>query len=49
MLSFIRNIHHDRTQDLGTTLAAEIDRLGFRSALVVEKSTALAGLEARGY
>jgi CheY-like chemotaxis protein len=43
MLSRIRNVHHGRTQDLGATLPAEIDRLDFRSALVIEESTALRG------
>jgi len=43
MLSRIRSFHHGRTQDLGATLAIEIDRLDFRSAIVIEESAALRG------
>ena len=43
MSPLIRNIHQNRTHDLGATLSVEIDRLDFRSALVIEESTALRG------
>jgi len=43
MLSLTRNVNEGRTHDLGATLAVEIDRLDFRSALVIEEATALRG------
>ena len=43
MLSFTQKVDHSRTHHLGVTLAVEIDRLDFRSALVIEESTALRG------
>src|SRR5215469_1158666 len=43
MLSLTGNVRHNRTHDLGATLSVEIDRLGFRSALVIEESSVLRG------
>jgi len=43
MLSLTRNVNEGRTHHLGATLAVEIDRLDFRSALVIEEATALRG------
>ena len=43
MLSLTEKVDHSRTDDLGVTLAVEIDRLDFRNALVIEESTALRG------
>ena len=41
MLSLTENVHHSRTHDLGITLSVKVDRLDFRSALVIEESTGL--------
>jgi CheY-like chemotaxis protein len=41
MFSLTRIVRTSRTHDLGSTLSVEIDRLDFRSALVIEDSTAL--------
>jgi len=41
MFSLTRTVYHSRTHDFGATLSVEIDRLDFRSALVIEESTAL--------
>jgi DNA-binding NtrC family response regulator len=43
MLSVTRKVHHSRTRDLEATVVVEIDRLDFRSALVIEESTPLRG------
>lgn len=43
MLSLSRNVRHSRTHDFGVTLSVEIDRLDFRSALVIEESSVLRG------
>ena len=41
MFSLTRNVRTSRTHDLGSTRSVEIDRLDFRSALVIEESTVL--------
>src|ERR1700756_1625547 len=41
MLSLTENVPHSRTHDLGITLSVKVDRLDFRSALVIEESTGL--------
>jgi CheY-like chemotaxis protein len=41
MSSLAQNVHHSPTHDLGATFSVEIDRLDFRSALVIEESTGL--------
>lgn len=43
MFSLSRNVRHSRTHDFGATLSVEIDRLDFRNALVIEKSSVLRG------
>lgn len=43
MFSLTRNVRHSRTHDFGATLSVEIDRLDFRSALVIEESSVLRG------
>jgi CheY-like chemotaxis protein len=43
MFSLTGNVRHSRTHDLGATLSVEVDRLDFRSALVIEESRVLGG------
>jgi CheY-like chemotaxis protein len=43
MLSLARNVHRNQTHDLGPCLSVTIDRLDFRSALVIEESIVLRG------
>ena len=41
MFSLTRNVHQSRTRDLDSLISVHVDRLDFRSALVIEESTTL--------
>jgi DNA-binding NtrC family response regulator len=43
MFSLTRNVHQSQTRDLDSPISVHVDRLDFRSALVIEESTALRG------
>jgi DNA-binding NtrC family response regulator len=41
MFSLTRNVHQSRARDLDSLISVKVDRLDFRSALVIEESTVL--------